>query len=371
MGEHYKQAARVLSKVLEKKASVKTALYNDSQIKNKKLVLAIVTKTLQNISLIQDVIKENKDLKSIKNKPLLIIMLNDFLTTGKISGGGIVKQIIIRNKDKYPTIQPKPQQTSKYYRLNTLRSLSLPLISNKVEQDEHIPSLYLVSPPLKLNIDSLVAQDKPSCFPAYVLNPQQNSVVIDACAAPGNKTTHLANIMNNTGTIYAFDKDKKRCRILENNVKSYMASNITVICSDFLKVDPASSQFEQVSHVLCDPSCSGSGILERINTNEKVDVARLRMLSSFQTKIVCHAMKFPNVQRITYSTCSIHNEENEEVVREILDQNPNFSLMEALPAWKRRGLLIDDKYPYQHCVRVDPKEDGMTGFFVALFVRND
>ena len=252
-----------------------------------------------------------------------------------------------------------------------MKSTTLPQISNTIEQDTLIPNLYKISPPLSTPIDTLLAQDKPSCFPAFILNPPEKSVCIDACAAPGNKTTHLATIMKNTGLIYAFDKDKKRAELLKSSVNKYKATNIHVIHGDYLASDPNDPLFNEVTHILCDPSCSGSGILERQNAQEKHDASRLRMLSSFQKKVVCHSMKFPNVQRVSYSTCSINNEENEEVVRAILDENPEFTLENIIPEWPRRGIQIDDKYPYQYCVRVDPKEDHMTGFFVALFVKKN
>jgi 25S rRNA (cytosine2278-C5)-methyltransferase len=60
----------------------------------------------------------------------------------------------------------------------------------------------------------IILQDKASCFPAYILNPPLHARVIDACAAPGNKTSHLSAIMQNTGSIFAFDQDEKRLQTL-------------------------------------------------------------------------------------------------------------------------------------------------------------
>lgn len=70
-------------------------------------------------------------------------------------------------------------------------------------------SIDLHSSPLLLE-GKIIIQDKASCFPAFVLNPEPESHVIDACAAPGNKTSHLSAIMKNTGKIYAFDMDQRR-----------------------------------------------------------------------------------------------------------------------------------------------------------------
>ncbi|ELP92398.1 williams-beuren syndrome critical region protein, putative [Entamoeba invadens IP1] len=372
MSLNYKQAAKVIEKVLKKKCSVKTAIYQDDQIKNKTVILAIVSKTLSNSKVIEKLISDIKDFSTIKEHYTLLVMLNDFMTTGRISGGGAIKRMILANKESIPKLET--QSTTplfKYYRMNSLVTTQFPGITNTVETDKEIPFLFKITPPLKLQIESLISQDKPSCFPAFILNPEENSECIDACAAPGNKTTHLAAIMKNTGKIYAFDKDKKRAELLQKNVEKCNAKNVEVSCNDFLMVDPNDAKYEKVKYILCDPSCSGSGILERKNLGEKMDEERLKKLAEFQTSVVLHALKFKNVKKVTYSTCSVNVEENEMVVKRVLSQNKDFKLEKALPSWERRGIKIDDELSYEDCVRVDPELDQMTGFFVALFVKND
>jgi putative methyltransferase len=90
--------------------------------------------------------------------------------------------------------------------------------------------------------------------------------------------------------------------------------------------------------------------------------------AAFQTTAVLHAMKFPRVQRISYSTCSIHAAENEDVVAAVLAAAPpGFEVTTALPQWPHRGL---PGYPFSaHVVRTDPLRDGCIGFFLALFER--
>ena len=75
-------------------------------------------------------------------------------------------------------------------------------------------------------------------MPAYVLSPPKNSTVIDACAAPGNKTSHLAAIMGNTGKIYAFDISSERLKTMNMLLEKAKVTNCTTKNQDFLKTKP-------------------------------------------------------------------------------------------------------------------------------------
>ncbi|GAB2285914.1 hypothetical protein Dimus_020347 [Dionaea muscipula] len=101
-----------------------------------------------------------------------------------------------------------------------------------------------------------------------------------------------------------------------------------------------------------------------------IDVTRLTKLAAFQERALKHALSFPEVERIVYSTCSIHQIENEDVVKSVLPlaSSYGFHLATPFPQWTRRGFPVFDGS--EHILRMDPKEDG-EGFFIALFVRNN
>ena len=96
---------------------------------------------------------------------------------------------------------------------------------------------------------------------------------------------------------------------------------------------------------------------------------RLQSLATFQIRVLTHALSFPAARRVVYSTCSIHQQENEQVVRDVLQEcGDRFELEHALTSWENRG--SHDLMPEAaRCIRAAPDSDRTNGFFVACFVR--
>jgi 25S rRNA (cytosine2278-C5)-methyltransferase len=258
----------------------------------------------------------------------------------------------------------------------------------------------------------LILQSKASCLTARALAPKSGWKVLDACAAPGNKTTHLAALLHvaASGTagcgsgsrasdkrkqsVIALDKDRSRLQRLEENLRRTGADALVKArCADFLSVDPNADEYCRIDGILLDPSCSGSGTAgsrmdhllpsAAISTHSagreadagngrRVDDDRVSRLAAFQTKALRHALRFPAVQRVAYSTCSVHVAENEGVVAAALEDARalGMELVPALRDWPRRGVVgaLNEKEAAA-VVRVDPVEDGTDGFFVAVFER--
>ncbi|XP_077998543.1 28S rRNA (cytosine-C(5))-methyltransferase-like [Glandiceps talaboti] len=249
--------------------------------------------------------------------------------------------------------------------------------------DLHLPDLLVFAAKTDLHDHVLyqqgdiILQDKASCIPAQALSPPPGSHVIDTCAAPGNKTTHLASIMNNTGKIFAFDLDTKRLGTMGSLTAKAGVMNTQLHNQDFLKTNPNDPKYKKVEYILVDPSCSGSGIVSRKDylTESAGDDGngkskeRMESLARFQINILSHAMEFPSVKRLVYSTCSVHVEENEEVVEKVLEQNKEFVLSKPLPTWAHRG--VKESSIGEYCLRASPDQDRTNGFFVALFERKD
>ncbi|RAH54788.1 NOL1/NOP2/sun domain protein [Aspergillus piperis CBS 112811] len=279
-----------------------------------------------------------------------------------------------------------------YEQVSSLAELTLP---KRMVLDPHVPDLIAVAPGAEFTSSpaykngEIILQDKASCFPAYLLVGDEDEGwddgggLLDGCAAPGNKTTHMASLLakqqhkNNkeTGTYHIFSMDQSpiRAKTLQKMVSTAGADTMVTVLpgQDFLALDPTDPRFENVSGLLLDPSCSGSGIIgrddvpkltlpestttssstgkkrkrrandeddsregkkpptttatETPSATDENDVPvtgmteeRLIKLSNLQTRIVEHALSFPAATRVTYSTCSIHLLENEAVVSRIL-----------------------------------------------------
>ncbi|KAL1677689.1 S-adenosyl-L-methionine-dependent methyltransferase [Schizophyllum commune] len=428
----YFSAAKTLDRLDSKQGSIKGVLATLPE-KDRKRTAALVIETLKYKAALADVIKACGLLaaeKKITSMNLALVLVHDLLLARGIQAGdGPVKQAVLRHKTRlqgeWTKMKIKRGARSnedlaqegdhraalipRYVRVNTnlwsvdeaVKSLQAsgskladPFAStSNFLQDAHVPELLLFSPKKAFHDDAayksgkLILQDKASCFPPLVLNPPSSNktTVIDATAAPGNKTTYLSALMGNKGKLFAFERDKRRFQTLKTMVSKAACKNVTPVNADFLTIDPNDETYSGVTHILLDPSCSGSGIVNRLDylleTEEENDSQdeRLAKLASFQLLMIKHAMKFPSARRIVYSTCSIHATENEHVVREALASEEcrtgDFALASrdsVLPTWPRRGMkeeMVESGADAEGLIRCLPGEDATNGFFVSCFVR--
>ncbi|ORY35522.1 S-adenosyl-L-methionine-dependent methyltransferase [Naematelia encephala] len=236
---------------------------------------------------------------------------------------------------------------------------------------------------------AIILQDKASCFPARILmEGWKEGDCLDATAAPGNKTSFISALMANRSKVYAFERSGVRYKTLETMLARAECRNVLPRRADFTNASPESDEFARVTHILLDPSCSGSGIVNRLDylVDQAVEESetigeRLEKLAAFQLQMIVHAFQFPAAERIVYSTCSIHAEEDEQVVMAALSspsaRERGWKLApraEVLPAWERRGRpdemdgVEGQSGLAESVIRCLP-EDHTNGFFVACFVR--
>ncbi len=204
-------------------------------------------------------------------------------------------------------------------------------------------------------------QDEAAQLISHLLNPMPGQRVLDACAAPGGKTTHLAQLMENRGDIYALDINAHRLSLLQENCRRLGVTNVKVSKKDASRPLGFTKKFHRI---LVDAPCSGMGVLRRNpdskwNKKER-DIDQLRDL---QLSILNNLADYLTDQGILlYVTCTISPEENEGVVTSFMDGHREF-VLESISEVILNGCdsLLDDKgffhpYPYLH---------NMDGLFAA------
>lgn len=168
-------------------------------------------------------------------------------------------------------------------------------------------------------------QDESAMHAALLLNPLPGETVLDLCAAPGTKTTHLAELMQNTGRIVATDvRPDRLARITENAQRS----GATIIEPRLIRDDARDLPDEMFDAILIDVPCSNTGVLgRRPEVRWRLKSSEVREMTEIQTRLVAAAAKrLKPGGRLVYSTCSIEPEENQGVVRGLLDRRKDFTL---------------------------------------------
>lgn len=162
-------------------------------------------------------------------------------------------------------------------------------------------------------------QSLSSMLPPLILNPQEKTDILDMAAAPGGKTTQIATIVNNNASITACELNKIRAERLKYNIEK-QGAKAYVMVTDARKID----SFFSFDNILLDAPCSGSGTLN-LNTGISEKTFSLNLISKSvkaQTALLEKALKIlkPGCEMV-YSTCSILQEENEEILEKVLSKN--------------------------------------------------
>jgi len=263
-------------------------------------------------------------------------------------------------------------------RVNTLKISHDALLSRLKERlsIKKIPYLrdgYSVSASEKFSISSMpehlmgyfYIQEAASQLPVQILNPEKYSVVLDMCASPGSKTTQIAQLMQNTGSIIATDVNLKRIKALENNIDRLGVSNVMVYKKDARYIDDLGMTFD---YILLDAPCSGNYAIDD-NWFEKRDMGGVRANVRRQKELVCAAAKVLAPGGIlVYSTCSLEPEENEEIITWALE-NLDVSLerisikgLKSMSVTRFEGRFMPEM---MSCIRLWPHITNTSGFFIA------
>ncbi|ARU62382.1 16S rRNA (cytosine(967)-C(5))-methyltransferase [Tumebacillus avium] len=208
-------------------------------------------------------------------------------------------------------------------------------------------------------------QDESSMLVAQALDPQAGERVLDCCAAPGGKTTHLAELMGDEGEVVAVDVHEHKIELIENVANRLGLQSIKTRAGDIRRVVGDAGTFDRI---LLDAPCSGLGVIKRKPDLKwrKVpgDISEIAELQRDLLNTVAPALRPGGV--LVYSTCTVMPEENIDVVRAFLAEHPDFEpdpiaphLMDVL-----HGAIQDDC-----AVQLMPQQFDSDGFFIARLRR--
>lgn len=192
-------------------------------------------------------------------------------------------------------------------------------------------------------------QDISSMIVAEAAQPQKDDYIIDVCAAPGGKSSHLAEKLNGTGTVEARDLTEYKISLIEENIQRHGLTNMKAVQMDATVFDKESE--EKADILICDLPCSGLGVMgKKTDIRYKMTEEKMADLVNLQRQILDTVHSYVKKQgTLVYSTCTIHRNENEGNVAWFLEKYPEFELV------SKEQMFPGDTY--------------RDGFFIATFKR--
>lgn len=215
-----------------------------------------------------------------------------------------------------------------------------------------------------------------SFLPVLALAPQEHERVLDMCAAPGGKTTYLAQLMRNTGQLFSNDVNKDRMKATVANVHRMGIKNVVISVLDGRAFPEVIGGFDRV---LLDAPCSGTGVISK-DPSVKVSKSQedFKLLTHLQKELILAAIDSLDAASSTggvlvYSTCSVCVEENEDIVSYALKKRPNVKLVETGLDFGTPGFSAFRGRKYHKDMsltrRFYPHTHNLDGFFVAKFLK--
>ena len=272
-------------------------------------------------------------------------------------------------------LDTKPPPT--YMRLNTLKADENEILERfaedviKFEKVEELLCAYKVidtKQPLtkteSFREGLFWIQDKATCFAAEVADPKLGMTVLDVCAAPGAKTTYLAQLMQNDGVIYSMDYSKRRMAVWKKEVERMGVEIAVPIIADIRNPPPLTIEADII---VLDPPCTSTGVFGKLPSAKwRLTKHSVDKMAEIQWLMINNCAE--NVKpagKLIYSTCSITVEENEMLIERFLKWHPEFSLTEITPKIGLSGLRGMEK-----CQRLYPHIHQCNGFFIAKLLKS-
>ena len=269
-------------------------------------------------------------------------------------------------------LQANNERPSMALRVNTFRT-NVAAVLNELERQEiratvspYIPYFIRVKTLSRIGQMELfrkghfTIQDESAALPTLLLDPRGGDRVLDLCAAPGGKTTHIAELMQNRGEVVALDKYDAKIKLIRGACERLGLRNVRIQVDDALTftTDP-------VDRVLLDAPCSGLGVLaKKPDMKWKRETTDLGNLVGLQERLLENAARLLRPGGVlVYSTCTIEPDENQRLIESFCERHPEFHLEDA------RTFVHGDLVSPEGYVVTYPHRHGMDGSFAARLVR--
>lgn len=279
-------------------------------------------------------------------------------------GREAAEKLFIANNEK-PFLTLKMNSTKVNY--EEFKSL-LNSVNLKFVQGKYLPDFFKLQ-----NLTNITAweyyangyfdvQDESAGLACKLMDLKPGLRVLDMCAAPGGKTSYIAALMQDHGEIVALDRYDSRLQLLSKNIKRLGFKIVRPIVMNAMEYNR-----KDFDRILLDAPCSGTGTLsKKPDIKWKIDLLDIKKLSELQLALLTKASSLIKPEGIiVYSTCSIEPEENIEVVKKFLDQNPNFRLLSS------QDNVPADVIDEDGCVATFPHIHQTDGAFAAKLLRTN
>ncbi len=215
-----------------------------------------------------------------------------------------------------------------------------------------------------------MVQDGSAQLVSHFLDPQPGETIIDACAAPGGKTTHIAELIGDRGTIYACDRSQKRLKKVQNNANRLEITSIKTIAEDSRNLAQfiGKNNLPSFDKALLDVPCSGLGTLhKRPDIRWRQTSEQIQELSQLQGELLQQVAQWIGHRGIlVYATCTINPLENEQVIKSFLQSHEEWSIKPPSEASPFSNFQTPEGW-----IKVYPHRHNMDGFFMARLQKNE
>lgn len=264
-----------------------------------------------------------------------------------------------------------PNQTARVNLTRTTREQVIKSLQEEgfsVEKSEFLPeAIHSLKGNLALSHcfkEGLITiQDESSMLVANVLQPKTNDKILDSCAAPGGKTTHIAEKLGNTGQVIALDLHEHKVKLISQTASRLQLTNVTA------KVMDARNVLEHFlpdtfDRILVDAPCSGLGVLRRKPdmkyTKKEEDIFSLQKIQKELLEKIAPLLKKGGT--LVYSTCTMDKEENREIIQQFLKEHGNYESNPEFIACLPESLV---PYASEFDIQVMPHYFNSDGFYIA------